>query len=69
MEFNLKPCPFCGGEAKLYVSDGVSVKCPKCRAQSRIETDYYNGFEIRSGATNRVIDAWNRRVTDEVESR
>lgn len=25
----LKPCPFCGSEAK-FISDTISIKCPKC---------------------------------------
>lgn len=60
----LKPCPFCGGEAKLYVNDGVRVMCPKCRATSKILVDDYNGLEIRTNAVMDVIKAWNRRVND-----
>lgn len=30
MEKNkLKPCPFCGSEAK-FIGDSISIKCPKC---------------------------------------
>lgn len=25
----LKPCPFCGSEAK-FIGDSISIKCPKC---------------------------------------
>ena len=28
----LKPCPFCGGKARLFVSNGVRVLCTKCGA-------------------------------------
>lgn len=60
----LKPCPFCGGEAKLLVGDGVRVICVKCRAASKTLVDNYNGFEIRTNAVKDVIIAWNRRVND-----
>ena len=58
----LKPCPFCGGEAKLWVASakwnpdgstticGWKVGCTKCR----IETD----IEKRDIA----IEKWNRRA-------
>lgn len=60
----LRPCPFCGGEAKLYVSDGVRIICLKCRAATKTLIDEYNGFEIRTNAVRSVIEAWNRRVDD-----
>lgn len=28
----LKPCPFCGGTAHLFVNEGVRVICPNCGA-------------------------------------
>jgi Lar family restriction alleviation protein len=60
MDNELKPCPFCGGEATLW----------KIR-----ETDgpYYRPYHILCGCGGRVgwfeekkeaIDAWNRRVND-----
>ena len=47
----LKPCPICGGEAKLVVQfgDEFMVLCPNCEAQTN--------FHDKEGA----IAAWNRR--------
>lgn len=57
--FALKSCPFCGGEARLFVGDGVRVFCPKCYAGTMIMSDTM-GHE--SNAIETVVDAWNRRV-------
>ena len=53
----LKPCPFCGGEAILgwdYKEEVYFIHCKKCRCT------IYNGNEIRDEA---VAD-WNRRYED-----
>lgn len=55
----LKPCPFCGGKPRLFVSDGVRVICSKCYASTKALTDR---MENDSNATERVIEAWNRRA-------
>lgn len=55
----LKSCPFCGGEARLFVNDGVRVLCTKCRASSKILVDS-ECYETR--AVEKVIEAWNRRT-------
>lgn len=57
--FDLKPCPFCGGKARLLVNGGVRVICSKCYASTKILTDE---LEYISDATGTVIEAWNRRA-------
>ena len=57
--FELKPCPFCGGEARLFVNGGVRVICSKCYASTRIMSDE---IEYDSNAVETVIEAWNRRA-------
>lgn len=51
----LKPCPFCGGEARRFESKtfGHGISCKKCG----IKTDYW----ASKGAATK---AWNRRADD-----
>ena len=58
----LKPCPFCGGKARLFVNGGVRVICSKCYAGTKILTDNM-GYE--SNAVETVVEAWNRRAGEE----
>ena len=54
MSDKLKPCPFCGGEAKFFEDKGYqiySVTCTECDAGT-------NAYGIEQDA----IDAWNSRV-------
>ena len=54
MSDELKPCPFCGGEAEFeyyWWQETVVIKCPKCGASS--EPQFYE---------NEAIEAWNKRV-------
>lgn len=55
----LKPCPFCGGEAKddIYIRDGRMVACTSCGASVRA----FNPI-----ANRQAIKAWNTRNTIEV---
>jgi Lar family restriction alleviation protein len=50
----LKKCPFCGGEAKIYTMDSCKLEmvvCIVCKAHSAL---CYSEEE--------AIEAWNRRV-------
>lgn len=55
----LKPCPFCGGKARLFVNGGVRVICSKCGVSTKILTDE---LEYSSNAVETVIVDWNRRA-------
>lgn len=50
----LKSCPFCGGEARLFVNDGVRVLCNKCHASSEILAD---SECYKTSAVEKVIEA------------
>lgn len=53
----LKPCPFCGGKARLFVSNGVRVLCTKCGATTWTAAD---SERVGTSAVEDVIKAWNR---------
>ena len=65
MNIDLEPCPFCGGNATLFVNDGVRVCCTKCGNSTGIFTDDYNLFQKGKGtAIEIVVKKWNKRVTE-----
>lgn len=49
----LKPCPFCGGEARFANTDENWIACVDCGA----ETTFFDTKE-------EAIEAWNRRAND-----
>ena len=75
----LKPCPFCGGKAKvkenhIYTEAGLCVHCPECNVHTMTTLydctyQYYHGqrdmFITREMAEKASVDLWNRRVGDE----
>ena len=74
INFNLKPCPFCGNKAKLAVAihEGVRVECLECG----VGTGYYSDPDCDPLIINRAdpnfycavndaIAVWNNRKQDE----
>ena len=51
MSEELKPCPFCGGKAKLMISVEDWVLCTICKASSDTTSD-----------PKRAIEKWNKRA-------
>ena len=61
-EAELKPCPFCGGKARLQrkaKKHGFYVICIECYCS----TPYYQYiFTSEEELRNTAIETWNRRV-------
>lgn len=65
---DLKPCPFCGGEAELsygsvsldYNMRPVRIVCKKCGAATKLI-----GVSNKYCASDKAVEAWNRRDDDE----
>lgn len=54
----LKPCPFCGGEADVVDNEVfVDVSCRNHRCRGWADTLMYD-------SKNEAIEAWNRRAED-----
>lgn len=53
----LKPCPFCGGEATIFDHDHAYwATCLKCEAEIMMQGSYLE-----------AIEAWNRRANDDLQ--
>lgn len=57
----LKPCPFCGGEAELVEHNGdlifYSVSCKN-------ENCFAGAVDVRHFGKETLVEAWNRRADD-----
>lgn len=65
---NLKPCPFCGGEAKFRNECHndlliACVKCTDCLASTYANSNSYHGRTLDE-LEEMVIKAWNRRANN-----
>ena len=69
----LKPCPFCGGEAHISISDCemgekrymAYAECDNADCEAMLGTEL---FESEEEAKQTVIKMWNRRANDEVKN-
>jgi Lar family restriction alleviation protein len=66
MDIKLKPCPFCGGEATVFVSSegGVFVICMKCQTRTKTLFDSL-AYNKPTNAVGKVIEAWNTRAASD----
>lgn len=67
--FELKPCPFCGGEALLEESRArkgfeACVSCTGCLVMMPTIT-----FDTQEDANEKAMRAWNRRIGDDLLER
>lgn len=61
MGLELKPCPFCGGEAMIFVCDSISVMCKKCHCQTRPRSDETISNAEKFNSFEAVVKEWNAR--------
>ena len=61
MSKELKPCPFCGGNARYYhdSSHWTYVECSKCHTKSDVVT-----ISVHYCAEDRAAELWNTRVDE-----
>lgn len=74
MSEELKPCPFCGGEAVIKAVNrnyGLTIwcQCLKCDARTKgycLDTNNEDAtIDNIENCKNRALEQWNRRVNDE----
>lgn len=59
-DIELKPCPFCGGEAQL-IRDRIGlwrVGCKKCKCMTTYQFDFGEGEEV---SQKKAANVWNTR--------
>ena len=69
----LKPCPKCRGEIRIYVATfkGAVAKCMECKSLFDIcgmdKIPLYDGVKIRKSTVRKVYKMWNRSAADEIQ--
>lgn len=66
-KIELKPCPFCGGEAVIHVDNGVCVICRECNSQTISLVDGISQGKPNGSAIYSVAEKWNRRADNETD--
>ena len=65
-KINLKPCPFCGGEAEaVYAPNDINrwgVQCKSCGCT--VEVEEWKGVE---DTKENAVKSWNRRADNETD--
>jgi len=65
-KISLKPCPFCGGEARLKkhyrLEQTWYVQCNKCGIRTKNFTQC--AYEPWKTVMNAPVQLWNRRIED-----
>lgn len=68
----LKPCPFCGGEALLYHQsskytdyDGDYAYCMKCGCRTKLFECFNGTGKTHTDTEIEAMNAWNRRADNE----
>ena len=61
-ELKLKPCPFCGGEAKLHKRLNKGMIFPQCKNTRCIGHNMTLWFPYKHD--KEAIAAWNRRANE-----
>ena len=59
----LKPCPFCGGQAKFFTTE-CGVTTPKTNYYTEVSLAGSGEIEIPRDDRLEAIEAWNRRPDD-----
>lgn len=66
MENKLLPCPFCGGEAKLwshhYAEEDLTLWQVRCNRDFLRKKCYMNDSFVTFGTEEEAIEAWNTRA-------
>lgn len=66
--YELKPCPFCGGEVNFNVNAMIEpngVRCMKCRYINIFLGTELQDNERIEACMQRIADKWNRRTEDD----
>lgn len=70
MANELKPCPVCKGEIRIFtnIARGAFAVCKACKKEFDIcennQIPVYHGCRIRKSTVNKIERMWNRRAED-----